>query len=126
MRVKFLPLRKRHHYLCRQRTQWSEDAGQPIGLWIAKRPKLRVNADKSGVGRPGGGKFPGFRINSDGRITPAEASLEKLKGQVREHWNAQSSITLEERIKRWQWYIRGWWNCFGISQQQRDIRVLEG
>lgn len=93
--------------------------------WIAKHLKLRVNASKSGVGRPWNGKFLGFRINSDGRIAPAQASLEKLKAQVRCHWNAQTSTRLEERVKEWQQYIRGWWAYFGICQQQRGIRVLE-
>jgi len=108
----------------------SERSGERIleslTAWIAKRLKLRVNVNKSGVGRPWDGKFLGFRINSDGRIAAAEASLEKLKAHVREHWNAQGSIALEERVKRWQWYIRGWWNYFGICQQRRGIRALEG
>jgi group II intron reverse transcriptase/maturase len=94
--------------------------------WIAKHLKLRVNINKSGVGHPWNGKFLGFRINSDGRITPAEASLEKLKAQVRSQWNAQESIKLEERIKRWQLYIRGWWNYFGICHQRRGVKRLEG
>ena len=94
--------------------------------WIAKHLKLRVNPNKSGVGRPWNGKFLGFRINSDGRIAPAQASLDRLKDQVRNQWNAQESIALEERIKRWQYYIRGWWNYFSICQQRRGIKMLEG
>jgi len=93
--------------------------------WIAKYLKLRVNLNKSGVGRPWNGKFLGFRINSDGRIAPAKASLDRLKDQVRSQWNAQESIPLEERIKRWQDYIRGWWNYYSICQQRRGITLLE-
>lgn len=94
--------------------------------WIAKHLKLRVNLKKSGVGRPWNGKFLGFRINSDGRIAPAEASLDRLKDEVRSQWSAQESISLEGRIKRWQHYIRGWWNYFSICQQKRGIKELEG
>jgi RNA-directed DNA polymerase len=108
----------------------SERSGERIlasvTSWIAQHLKLRVNACKSGVGRPWNGKFLGFRINSDGRAAPAQASLERLKEQVRSHWNARESIPLAERIDRWQRYIRGWWNYFRICQQQRDIRALEG
>ena len=82
--------------------------------WIAKHLKLRVNTRKSGVGRPWDGKFLGFRINSDGRIAPSDASLEKLKAEVRNHWDVQTSIKLEDRIKQWQQYIRGWWAYFSI------------
>lgn len=93
--------------------------------WITKRLKLRVNLTKSGVGRPWNGKFLGFRINGDGRIAPAEASLDRLKEQVRSQWNAQESIPLEGRIKRWQGYIRGWGNYYSICQQRRGITLLE-
>ena len=93
--------------------------------WIAKYLKLRVNLNKSGVGRPWNGKFLGFRINSDGRIASAKASPDRLKDQVRSQWSAQESIALEERIKRWQDYIRGWWNYYSICQQRRGITLLE-
>jgi RNA-directed DNA polymerase len=108
----------------------SERSGERILVsltaWIAKHLKLRVNPNKSGVGHPWNGKFLGFRINSDGRIAPAQTSLDRLKEQVRSQWSAQDSIPLEERIKRWQQYIRGWWNYFSICQQRRGIKVLEG
>jgi RNA-directed DNA polymerase len=96
-----------------------------LTAWIAKHLKLRVNATKSGVGRPWNGKFLGFRITSDGRIGPAQASLEKLKVQVRDYWNAQTSVKLEDRIAGWQRYIRGWWNYFGICQLLRPVKLLE-
>jgi hypothetical protein len=44
----------------------------------------------------------GIRINSDGRIGPTQASLDKLKAHVRQHWNAQTGVKLEERILNWQ------------------------
>ena len=81
----------------------SERSGQRILSsltdWIAKHLKLRVNPNKSGTGRPWHGKFLGFRINSDGTIKLAQASLEKLKDQVRYYWNNQNRQALEERIK---------------------------
>jgi len=58
----------------------SERSGQRIlaslTAWLAKHLKLRVNPNKSGTGRPWDGKFLGFRINSDGTIKLAQASLE--------------------------------------------------
>lgn len=107
----------------------SERSGERIleslTAWIAKHLKLRVNANKSGVGRPWDGKFLGFRITSDGRIGPAQASLDKLKAQVRRHWDAQTSVKLEERVLNWQRYIRGWWNYFSICQLWRTVKGLE-
>lgn len=107
----------------------SERSGERIleslTTWIAKHLKLRVNVNKSGVGRPWDGKFLGFRITSDGRIGPAQASLDRLKAHVRRHWDAQTSVKLEERVRNWQRYIRGWWNYFSICQLWRSVKVLE-
>ncbi len=78
---------------------------ESLTAWIAKRLKLWVNVNKSGVSRPWDGKFLGIRITSDGRIGPTQASLDKLKAHVHQHWNAQSSVKLEERVLSWQRYI---------------------
>ena len=108
----------------------SERSGQRIlaslTAWIAKHLKLRVNPNKSGTGRPWQGKFLGFRINSDGSIKLAQASLEKLKDQVRKSWNNQSRQALEERIDTWQQYIRGWTAYFGASLKYPLSRAMEG
>jgi group II intron reverse transcriptase/maturase len=108
----------------------SERSGQRILAslteWIAKHLKLRVNPNKSGTGRPWNGKFLGFRINSDGQIKLAEASLEKLKNQVRNYWNNQTRQPLEERIKEWQQYIRGWYAYFGVCIKYPITKALEG
>jgi len=94
--------------------------------WIARHLKLRVNVVKSGVGRPWQGKFLGFRITGNGRIAAAKASLEKLKANVRQVWDAQVSVPLDTRIDHWQRYIRGWWNYFAVCEYRRPIFELEG
>ncbi|NJD08566.1 MAG: hypothetical protein FIA97_19025 [Methylococcaceae bacterium] len=40
-------------------------------------------------------------------------------------WDAQVSLALEERIERWQQYIRGWSNYFELCEYRRAIHVLE-
>ena len=98
---------------------------ESVTAWIAKHLKLRVNVNKSGVGRPWNGKFLGFRITRNGKIGPAQASLDKLKAEVRRQWNAQLSLKLEERVIGWQRYIRGWWNYFCLCEYRRPIIILE-
>lgn len=108
----------------------SERSGQRILArlteWIAKHLKLRVNPNKSGTGRPWHGKFLGFSINSDGSPRLAQASLEKLKDQVRKCWNNQNRLALEERIEEWQHYIRGWYAYFGACIKYPLSRATEG
>lgn len=94
--------------------------------WIGRRLRLRVNAAKSGTGRPWNGKFLGYRISREGRIAPAKASLERLKDKVRAHWDGCRSVPLGERIQQWQEYIRGWTNYFRVCEEWREIRALEG
>lgn len=93
--------------------------------WIAKHLKLRVNAAKSGTGRPWNGRFLGFRITNDGRIAPAKSRLERLKDKVREVWNARWSVPLDDRIRHWRKYIRGWWNDFRLGEVRWRITALE-
>jgi group II intron reverse transcriptase/maturase len=108
----------------------SERSGQRILAslteWIAKHLKLRVNPNKSGTGRPWQGKFLGFRINSDGGLKLADASLEKLKAQVRNCWNNQNRQGLEERIEEWRHYIRGWYAYYGACIKYPITRATEG
>lgn len=94
--------------------------------WIAEHLKLRVNPNKSGTGRPWHGKFLGFRINSDGGIKLADASLEKLKDRVRHYWNDQNRQALKERIEAWGQYIRGWSAYFGACIKYPLSRATEG
>lgn len=108
----------------------SERSGQRIleslTGWIAEHLKLRVNPQKSGVGRPWQGKFLGFKISKEGAIGLAKTSLEKLKGQVRKHWDANISQKLEVRIQKWQQYIQGWHAYFGLCQNKRATEAIEG
>lgn len=94
--------------------------------WIAQHLKLRVNADKSGVGRPWNGKFLGFRISGNGRIVAAKASLDRLKANVRRAWDARVNLPLDTRIDPWQRYIRGGWDYFAVCEYLRPIFELEG
>ena len=93
--------------------------------WIANHQKLRVNARKSGVGRPWSGKFLGFRITGNGRIAAAKASLDKLKANVRPAWDARVTAPLDIRIEHWQRYIRGWWNYYAVCEDRRPIFARE-
>lgn len=81
---------------------------ESLTVWIAKHLKLLVNATKSDVDRPWNGRFLGFRITGEGRIAPANGSLERLKDRVRDVWNARWCVPLEDRIRHWQDFIRGW------------------
>lgn len=97
-----------------------------ITRWIEKHLRLKVNGEKSGVGRPWERKFLGFRINPEGKTEVAPQSIEKFRNQVRELWQSCQSRRSSELRDRWQRYVRGWWNYFRLAEERRQIFRLEG
>ena len=94
--------------------------------WIAKHLRLKVNANKTGVGRPWERKFLGFRINREGQIEVSPTSLKRLKRRVRQLWDARQNLSSLELRDQWQRYIRGWWNYYRLAEGRRSWPALEG
>lgn len=97
-----------------------------VSRWIEKELKLKVNANKSGLGRPWERKFLGFQITAKGEIGIAPRSIERLKARVRELFNARQSVTSNELRDQWQRYIRGWWNYYQLAENRYNVYDLEG
>lgn len=89
---------------------------ESLTRWIYKHLKLRVNEEKSGTRPPDEGNFLGFRVHKSGKIALSKKSVKAFKEKVRHILNARCSWKWEERIKRWDDYVRGWTHYAGISQ----------
>ena len=94
--------------------------------WIEKHLKLRVNARKSQVRPPDEGSYLGFVINDEGEIDLSQKSIERYQARVRQLWDARYSISGRERVRRWQQYVRGWWNYFRLCQTRSTMSRLSG
>ena len=94
--------------------------------WLQRNLRLRLNPDKSGVGRVWERKFLGFRLNLQLLIEPAAQSLSRFKQRVREMWDARQSRTSTELRDRWRQYIRGWWQYYRLAEHRKPIARLEG
>jgi group II intron reverse transcriptase/maturase len=94
--------------------------------WLEKKLRLKVNAEKTGVGRPWERKFLGFTINREGRIEPAQRSIERLKQKVRELWRSSQPVSSVMLRDRWRAFIQGWWGYYRLSEERRAIFRLEG
>ena len=98
---------------------FSERAGHrvmaSISTFITKRLKLKVNADKSAVGRPWERKFLGFRISADSpplrEIAPK--SVERFKHRVRELTRRARGVSLDRVVADLRPFLRGWGEYFG-------------
>jgi len=91
---------------------------QSITEFITRRLKLRVNSEKSAVGRPWERKFLGFSFTSNRepkrRIAPA--AVKRFRERVRELTRRTRAISLEEMVKQLTVYLRGWQEYFGFCQ----------
>jgi RNA-directed DNA polymerase len=94
--------------------------------WIEKNLKVEVNREKSGSGPGEQSSLLGFRLHSDGRIGVAPKAIEKMKGKVRELWEARQSLSSEQLRDQWQAYIRGWWNYFQLADWRKEVDYLSG
>lgn len=101
----------------------SERAGQrvmaSITRFIERRLRLKVNAEKSAVGRPEERHFLGFRLwrkPEDGRVEVnlSERSIERIDARVREMTPRNWGDQLESCIDQLNVYLRGWMGYFGI------------
>jgi group II intron reverse transcriptase/maturase len=94
--------------------------------WIEKHLRLKVNAKKSGSGRPWERKFLGFRITREGQLEVSPESLKRLKVRIRQLWDGRLDGTSSELRDRWLLYIWGWWNYYKLAEWRRPVFDLEG
>ena len=95
-----------------------------ITRWIEKRLGLKVNMSKTKITKPTGLKYLGFgfvRMDGKWEAKPHQSSVKeferKLKRLTRRSW----SISMDERIKRLNWVIRGWINYFRIGKMKTQM-----
>jgi len=95
--------------------------------FIRIRLKLRVNSEKSAVGRPWERKFLGFSFtwNRGPRRRIAHAALKRFKERVRGLTRRTRGVSLEEMVKQVTVYLRGWQEYFGFCQTPSVLQSLD-
>lgn len=94
-----------------------------IVAWIEKHLKLKVNASKSGTGRPWERDFLGYLIDEEGNNHLSGKTVKRYRKRVRECWSARQGLTLQKLIANWGRYLRGWFGYFQLAAQ-RDLKRL--
>ena len=109
----------------------SERAGQrvmaSISGFITRHLKLKVNAEKSAVGRPWERKFLGFRISAERppRREIAPKSVERFKHRVRETTRRTRGVSLDRVVADLRPYLRGWAEYFGWCETPSKLADLD-
>ena len=98
---------------------------ESIVAWIEKHLKLKVNASKSGTGRPWERDFLGYLIDEEGNNHLSGKTVKRYRKRVRECWSARQGLTLQELIANWGRYLRGWFGYFQLAAQRDFKRISQ-
>jgi RNA-directed DNA polymerase len=109
----------------------SERAGHrvmaSISTFVARHLKLKVNVEKSAVGRPWERKFLGFRISADSpplrEIAPK--AVARFKHQVRQITRRARGVGIDRVVKDLRPYLRGWSEYFGWCETPWLLKDLD-
>ena len=100
-----------------------------ITKFIEKKLGLKVNAEKSKVTRPTKTKYLGFSfwMSKSGKWKPKPhlKSYQKLIRKLKQLTNRSWSISLDNRIKKINYLIRGWVNYFRIANMRQKIIEID-
>ena len=109
----------------------SERAGnrvmESISRFIEKKLRLKVNREKSTVGRPWERKYLGFCVTNsrtNPKIRIHWKSIKRFKERVREITARRHGRSLIQVIGELEEFMNGWWNYFGITESFNRLRPL--
>jgi RNA-directed DNA polymerase len=110
----------------------SERAGlrvkESITKFLAKKLRLRVNEEKSAVGKPSSRNFLGFTFGRAPEVQRliAKPASRKAKEKIQEILKRGGHQSLNELTQNVVRFIRGWINYFGHTDRPSDVRALLG
>jgi RNA-directed DNA polymerase len=95
--------------------------------WLWRRLRLKVNRDKSAVGRPSERKFLGYSLTSERapRLTVAWESVRRLKDKLRRSLRRGRGRYLGSVIEELTPQLRGWVAYFRLAQVKARFEELD-
>lgn len=130
-------LERRGHAFCRyaddcniyvQSKQAGERVMSSLTEFLEKKLKLRVNPEKSAVGRPWRRKFLGYSLTShkEPRLKPAAGSVKRFKAKLKGVFRGGRGRNLKRFIEDLGPILRGWMNYFRLSEVKLIFEELDG
>ncbi len=109
----------------------SERAGkrvmESVSRFIEKKLRLKVNHEKSAVGRPWDRKYLGFCTTHTRRAPKLRIhwkTIQRFRDRVREITARKAGRSLRQVIEELTQYINGWWNCFCLTESVNRLCPL--
>ena len=103
-------------------TRAGERVKEGISEFIEKKLKLKVNEEKSAVGKPRARIFLGmsfYKYRKKIRIYVPKKNKKKLEGKLRKLTNRNWGVNMEYRIQKINQLIQGWGNYFKIGDLKK-------
>jgi len=102
----------------------AERVMRSISKFIEVKLKLKINRDKSKVGRSCDVKFLGMTIIDGARVISA-ASMKRAMQKVKELTPRGTHLTLEKTMKRINTWYKGWSGYYMMTQYPSQLRNIE-
>lgn len=98
--------------------------------FIEEKLGLKVNVSKSKVERPWEMKYLGYgfywdRLSGLFKAKPHETSVANLKAKIKEITSRRWGVSMDERIMRLNWLVRGWVNYFRLANMKTICRDID-
>jgi RNA-directed DNA polymerase len=100
---------------------------QSVSRFIEKKLRLKVNREKSAVGRPWERKYLGFCLTNsrkNPKIRIHWKTIKRFKQRVREITARRRGRSLSQVINELKQFMSGWWNYYGLAESFNRLRPL--
>lgn len=98
-----------------------------IRQFVEGKLKLKVNEEKSAVGRPWRRKLLGFSVTShkEPKIRIAPKTERRFKDKVRKLTSRRESISMAYRLEQLNQYLRGWMGYYRLAETPSVFKRLD-
>jgi RNA-directed DNA polymerase len=100
---------------------------QSVSRFIEKKLRLKVNREKSAVGRPWERKYLGFCLTNsrkNPKIRIHWKTIKRFKQRVREITARRRGRSLFQVINELKQFFSGWWNYYRLTESVNRLRPL--
>jgi RNA-directed DNA polymerase len=101
---------------------------ESVSRFIEKKLRLKVNRQKSAVGRPWDRKYLGFCMTNSRKAPKIRIhwkTIKRFKERVREITARNRGRSMTQVIQELNEYTRGWWIYYSISESYNRLRPLQ-
>ncbi len=102
----------------------AERVMQSIRKFLERKLKLRVNEDKSKVGKTDKTEYLGFTFKGS-KIYWSDKAFREFKRRIKRLTGRSWFVSMKYRLEKVAQYVRGWMNYFGISEYYSPIPEIE-